>query len=561
MSIPVYRSLSGSYNPSYITNSFQQSAVDVDLYFGEEQKAYLTTVYNDSLSSLVTTTAYTFNTDSRNVIGEIILSGSTLIFAGSFANDINNRFEIINWDYPLDSFNYLNIGYFDSTSNRIKKFKNIGNFTYPTLSSGISANSLNIDRVYCLSLCGNNLIAGGSFSLINTEITGFQNLVTTVPYAAIESLSSYGPPFNANIVVNQIITAEQYKLLADNSPSIVYTSWFFPTVSGDACTNIAYYDNNQGKWLPFNSTKILSQRVRSVAVRNDTVYATGKTDNGAIFYHDGSDWKYLSNSWSMSSLTGNFIKYSTSLDPRFASFKNKMEGLSLNYAGYNDRLVYTGIFSGYDSDYRKTGIMSYDFNNNSFINVGSGIDFPGVYTTVLCGTNICAFGPFVDVFGYLNQPRLAAYIELNGTYFKSIYNNSFNYIYGTGISVYTACLCGTNLVFGGKFQELDNSSDQNASFVSYIDKLGNYNTYNVLPTGPFSNYNPYKTFTTAISSYIPVVRKVFDYIRMNYTIGTGISGDFTSLNLYNNENILSGDGIATYGTSTYLGISGIQVDF
>lgn len=548
--------LSGNFNPSYISNTLSQSGVDTSYFIGDSIQTWEETV---SFFSPVTST---FFGSFRNIVDDIILSGNTLFFSGAFANDITNKYYSIYWNYPPEQINPINIGYFDTTKNRIYKFKNIGNFTNPILST-LSADTLTFDRVFSLALCGNNLVAAGKFSLVNTEITGFQNLFSTVPYSAISAspLVTYGAPFTTNISVNQIIPLTAYKLLASNPSTILYSDYFFPTLSGDPCTNVTYYSQAQQKWLPFIGSKTMSGRIRDVEVRNNVVYVTGRTDRGAVFFHNGSDWTFLSNTWSMSSLSGNFSKYAgTSLSLRLTGLGNKMEGLSLNYDSSNDRMIFTGAFSGYDNDYRKTGIMSYNFNTASFDNIGSGINIPTVFSTVLCGGNIAAFGSFIDPnLDDINKPFMAAYIEPNGSFFKKFDTNIF-YVNDGGYCLYTGCLCGYNIVVGGKFDTFDGVND-NKSYVGFFNKNRNFTAFNVLPNGPFTNTNPFKTVSGELSAYEPVVRKVFEYMPMNYTIGTGISGDFTSLNLYNNDTIQSGTGITVFGNSTLLGINGINVDF
>jgi len=666
---PVYRTLSGSGNPSYITTTLQQSGVDAAVFFGEGIEYYATEIQNNTTNDIVissnnqvavvdATTAYNYlsvdgtvtnfgitigpavisctnyfdsnftssyisaysitnaiwsinpvygtgytnitansqvytlffnnsstspNTSiftfirdnagtipltaasdigySRSLVNDIILSGNRLIFCGMFQNNVTNIYDSEFYEYPADSSNYTNVAYFDTTSNRLKKLANIGTFSWPLLSS-VSANSTAFDRVYTLALCGTNLVAGGKFNLVNTSITGFQNLFATVSSTSLTTLCSYGPPFNANINVGDTLTVAQYKLLIQNPPTIIFNEYFFPTYSGEPCQNIAYYSNSLNKWLPFTNTRELPGRVRSIAVRNNTVYTTGRSYSGAILYHDGSDWQFLSNSYTMSSYRNNLLNLSGSYEPLLASLAFKMEGTHLNYSEYNDRLLLCGLFSGYDVDYRKTGIMAYDFNVNSFVNLGSGINIPTTFCSVVCGENIVVTGDFENIDGDIFQPAMAVFLPKNGNVFIDLFDKDpITHGDFKGSSIYSCSLCGTNILLGGFYQALNPLIDQEYSFVSYVDKSLTLRPFNVQPTGPFSNTNPFKSTTDLLTAYIPIVLKVFPYIRLNYTVNSNLSADFVSKSLYNNEQLIGLNGIGVFGNSTYLGISGINVDF
>jgi len=664
---PVYRTLSGEGNPSYITTTLQQSGVDTAVFFGEAQEYYATEIQNNTSNDIVisnnnevavvdATTAYNYlsvngtvtnfgitigpavisctnyfdsnfnssyisaysitnaiwsinpvygtgytnitansqvytlffdnsstspNTSifnfirdnvgtisitaasdigySRSLVNDIILSGNKLIFCGMFQNNVTNIYNSEFYQYPADNSNYTNIAYFDTTSNRLKKLANIGTFSWPLLSS-VSANSTAFDRVYTLALCGNNLVAGGKFSMVNTTITGFQNLFATVSSTSLTTLCSYGPPFNADINVGDILTVGQYKQLITNPPTIQFNEYFFPTYSGDPCQNIAYYSNSLEKWLPFTNTRELPGRVRSIAVRNNTVYTTGRSYSGSILYHDGSDWQFLSNSYTMSSYANNLLNLSGSYEPLLSSLAFKMEGMHLNYSQYNDRLLLCGIFSGYDVDYRKSGVMAYDFNNNSFVSLGSGINIPASYMSVVCGENVVVVGDFqnADPLNHLTQPSLIVYLPPGP---NQVFRDLCDFDKLALASIYCCTLCGTNVLLGGYYQKLDSFNNQEYSFVTYVDKNFNLNFYNVQPSGPFSNTNPFKSNTDELTSYAPNVLKVFDYIKLNYTVNSNISADFVSESIYNNEPLIGVNGIGVFGNSTYLGISGINVDF
>lgn len=542
--------LDGEYNPSYIlttsTLSTTQSAVDDTSYVGNQGRSYQFTTWNDITSSYVI--SYTSLSGYRiTVVDKILLSGSSLIFAGCLASDFWNNFGNSQFNPPGDK-TYLNVCAFDNTSPyRFRKLKNIG--TYVMYNSSDPA-TYEADRVFNLALCGQNLVACGQFNLINTEITG-AICDTFTSQASLSSLSSYGPPFTSNISIGQVVLLSAYQLLTKSGQGWL-SSRFRATYSGDPATNIAYYTPIDNKWYAFpGSHTNLQGQLRALEVVNNTVYTSGITNGWGIFYHDGTTWQGLANSWVLSTT-----------DP---STYGVVLGLTNDY---KNRLIVTGAFSGISGDYKKSFAMRYNFTTGLYESLGNGFQtlggLGGCFGSFLCGANIVVYGTLRATNALYPTTGAAVniltYIDENNT--MPNFLDAFNYnniaIYPRG--VYSAVLCGYNIVMGGQFLNVNTSYGFLDSYVAYVNNGTIYPFY-IPPRGPFTPFNRNWTTTAELSSWEPSVRSVFDYVQMSYSSGTGVDLDTGTELLYNNQAFTCAPGLSVYGNSTYLGASGIVVAF
>jgi hypothetical protein len=448
----------------------------------------------------------------RTLIHDIVYSGSNLFFGGAFIYDYTNANNVLNYQLPADpKLQTINIGYFDTTSNRIRSIGGIGTFV-----QGSSARLF--PAIYSMAMSGSNLVAAGNFNLINTQITSFE-CASAINRSLFFTLSDT-IPFNANVTVGQVIHLSAYNLLFTS----LFTNYlpgacFTPRFSGNYADSIAYYSPANKKWNAFaNSTSVsFGQSAYAVEFYNNRIYTAGAYLSGTIFYNDGTMWQQVT--------------------PNMSVNKN-FDAVCLDL--YNDQrgnLIYCGTFSGFNGDSKKTGIMGYD--GSAFFALGTGLSGTTPYAgnVVLSGDNYITCGQFDD--------RIASCNRSINSNFKRLYNgtpaaNNF----GSNDYVASVALSGSTVIFGGDFFDLNFV----ANTVGSINSIGNIATLGGLIDDNVYNFG-----------IIP--RIMLANVPVNYTLNSTISGDFTtSINLQTlRDNMNTISGITAYGSSPYQGISGINI--
>lgn len=450
----------------------------------------------------------------RTLIHDIVYSGSNLFFGGGFIYDYTNVNNLPNYQLPNDpKLQVINIGYFDTTSNRIRSIGGVG--TRVQVPNG------GLDRlpaIYSMAMSGSNLVAAGSFNLINTQITSFE-CTSAINRTQFFTLSDT-IPFNANVTVGQVIHLSAYNLLftslfTNSLPGICFT----PRFSGDYADSIAYYSPTNQKWNAFpNGTSVsFGQSAYAVEFYNNRIYTAGAYLSGTIFYNNGTAWQQVTPNMSVNR-------------------NSNAECLKL----YNDQrgnLVYCGTFSGFNGDLNKTGVMGYD--GNAFFALGTGLSGTSPYagSVVLSGDNYIVGGIFDDRISYCNLPTNSNFQRFyNGT---PAANNFTPNEYITSVT-----LSGSTLIFGGHFININ----------SVANTVGAINT-----TGNITNLGGLIDDTVYDFGIIP--RIMLANVPVNYTLNSTISGDFTtSIDLRTSRDSLNTiSGLSAYGSSPYQGISGINI--
>jgi hypothetical protein len=448
--------------------------------------------------------------ENRTFISDIILSGNTLFFGGKFIYNYTNVDNFANYQLPTNpALQVINIGYFDTTSNRIRSLKGIGTATQ------VITGANRVPAVFKMAMSGSNLVVAGNFNLINTQITSFR---CTAPINRTQFYTlSDTVPFNANVTVGQVIDLSAYNLLF----TTLYTNSlpgnsFTPQFSGDFADSIAYYSPTNQKWNAFpNGTSInFNGSLQAVAEYNNRIYTAGTYLSGSLFYNDGTQWVDVTPNMSVN---------------RYLS----AECLSL----YNDsrgNLIYCGTFSGFNGDLNKTGIMGY--NGSTFFSLGSGLsgDAPYASAVILSGDNYIACGSFDDRIAFCNRP-------LNSN-FKQLYNGANNFSFDE--AVYNIALSGSALIFCGYFDNLN----------SVATRVGT-----VTVAGDIASLNgPIDSDITLWNNFMPVT--IFANVPVDYTLDSTISGDFTTISLQSlGDSLNTVSGLSAYGSSPYQGISGINI--
>ena len=78
----------------------------------------------------------------RTLIHDIVYSGSNLFFGGAFIYDYTNVNNVPNYQLPADpKLQTINIGYFDTTSNRIRSIGGIGTRVQASSAQTIDQNT------------------------------------------------------------------------------------------------------------------------------------------------------------------------------------------------------------------------------------------------------------------------------------------------------------------------------------------------------------------------------------------------------------------------------------
>lgn len=447
---------------------------------------------------------------NRTFISDIILSGNTLFFGGRFIYNYTNVDNFENYQLPTNpALQVINIGYFDTISNRIRSLKGIGTATQ------VMTGANRIPAVYKMAMSGSNLVAVGDFNLINTQITSFE-CTSAINRTQFYTLSDT-IPFNANVTVGQIIHLSAYDLLftslfTNSIPGVCFT----PRFSGDYADSIAFYSPANQKWNAFpNGTSInFNRSLQAVAEYNNMVYTAGTYLSGSLFYNDGTQWVGVTPDMSVNS----------DLSAECLSLYNDSRG----------NLIYCGIFSEFNGDLNKTGIMGYD--GSTFFSLGSGLsgDFPYASAVILSGDNYIACGPFDDRIAFCNRP--------SNSNFKQLYNGANNFNFGE--AVYDIALSGSALVFCGFFDDLDSI----ATRVGVVTVDGDIASLN----------GPIDSDITLWDQFMPVT--IFANVPVDYTLNSTISGDFTTISLQSlGDSLDTISGLSAYGSSPYQGISGINI--
>jgi len=450
---------------------------------------------------------------NNTIIHDIVYSGSNLFFGGGFIYNYTNQDNLPNFMLPDDpKLQVINIGYFDTTSNRIRSIGGVG--TRVQVSSG-TGNRL--PAIYSMAMSGSNLVAAGTFTLINTQITSFE-CTSAINRTQFYTLSDT-IPFNANVTIGQVIHLSAYNLLftslfTNSLPGICFT----PRFSGDYADSIAYYSPTNQKWNAFpNGTGVsFGQSAYAVEFYNNQIYTAGASLSGTIFYNDGTNWQQVT--------------------PNMAA--NRIQNARC-FKLYNDQhgnLIYCGAFSGFNGDPKKTGVMGY--NGSTFFALGPGLSgsTPFASTVVLSGDNYIVGGIFNDRISYCNLPTNSNFIRFyNGTPGDNGFTSSQ--------FVSTIALSGSTLVFGGHFDNLNSV----AVVVGAVDHAGDITNLGGLIDDDVYSFNG-------------VPRIMHANVPVNYTLDSTISGDFTTIDLQSLRDSLDTiSGLYAYGSSPYQGISGINI--
>lgn len=470
---------------------------------------------------------------NTTLIYAIAYSGSNLYFGGSFIANYSNQPYQYPFTFPISSFQYINLAYFDSNLQRFLSLKNIG-----TRNQVFSSNeSSSIDKVLAITLCGSNLVAAGKFNNINTLITGFST-VTHIARSDFYTLSDTWP-FNTTLPPNTTLKFNDWIKLTENiiTVSVATSTCFAPSFSGDVAKNIAYYDNTQKKWLPFSdSANIINNSdgyLTSLGTLTDSrgskvLYTAGSVLTGNILYYNvpGSRWDFT----------------------RPALSTNKISNaMCLSLVDDNrNNLIYCGTFSGINNISNYTGIAKFNGTVvNGLCSYGTGITGTSafVYSAVMSGDTVIASGIFPDKIVYFDT--------LNSTVWKRLYPQTNNSIYLSSNFNFTSVDLDQNndLVTAGNFFNINDNID----LVGFA-RLSPSSNYT------FDNIGP--LFDTDVFTYGKATGQIiFVNDLANYTVASPISADFlTSDNLRTHKDLFRGStSIRILGTSPYQGASGIKV--
>lgn len=469
-------------------------------------------------------TNYTLS-GADSVVYDIILSGDKIFFAGRFNYDLNNQFGINYYIQPPYALRAINIGYFDTTYGRIATIKNIG-----TANFGVCAGKYD-DAVYGMALCGQNLVAVGGFSMINTEVTGFSAHLP-IPRTDFYNLSDT-PPFNVNLPAGTVLApTDFYKLFTSDFTNILPNSCFIATFSGDPAFNAAYYNPSIEKWVAFNNNLSFNQAdpLFSTAVVNSTAFAAGTPLSGTVFYYNNDQWKILSNT---NLLTA--INISGLIPPGGRQSGNTY----YLYNDYRNNLIIAGGFSAFNTNSNFTGLMRYSFTDNTLYPMGSGLGrnftaldgFPFVAGVVLSGDTYIASGQFYQKLAYLR----------GNEWVQMVNPNTFT-LAGYDYNLQALAISGDNLLITGRFSA---SNVPNAAYVAAVKNNALYNL-NGLIDPDINNF--IKTKTVLINK------------NETYTNSDG-SFSFTNPTLNTNEGFTQGPGLSVFGNSFYQGLTGISINY
>ena len=469
-------------------------------------------------------TIYTLS-GADSVVYDIILSGDKIFFAGRFNYDINNQFGNNFYIQPPYYLRAINIGYFNPAYGRISYLKNIG-----TANFGILANSYD-NAVYGMSLCGQNLVAVGGFSMINTEITGF-SAHKPIPRTDFYNLSDT-PPFNANLAAGTVLTpSDFYVLFTSPFTNSLPTSCFVATFSGDPAFNAAYFNPSLEKWVAFNNTFNFKEAdpLFTTEVVGNTAFAAGTPLSGTIFYYDDNQWKILSNSYQLTAVN---------LPPIIPPGARRGSNIYKLYNDYRNNLICVGSFSAFNTDTNKTGIMRYSFNDNTLYAMGSGLGrdwlasdgIPVVNSVVLSGNTYIASGQFYQKLAYLRDNEWVNLVD----------PSTFT-LAGYDYNLQAISISGDNLVLTGKF------SATNVQDAAYVAAIKNNSLYAIdgLIDPDINNFIKAKAVL----------------INKNETYTSGDGGiSFTNPTINTNQAFTAGPGLSVFGTSFYQGLTGISISY
>ena len=469
-------------------------------------------------------TIYTLS-GADTVVYDIMLSGNKIFFAGRFNYDINNQFGSFTYIQPPYHLRSINIGYFNTTYGRISFLKNIG-----TANFGIFDNNYS-NAVYGMSLCGQNLVAVGGFSMINTEITGF-SAHKTIPRTDFYNLSDT-PPFNTNLNAGTVLTPNDfYVLFTSFFTNTLPNSCFVATLSGDPAVNAAYFNPALDKWVAFNNTFNFNEYdpLFTTEVVGNTAFAAGTPLSGTIFYYNDDQWKILSNS---NALTA------TNLPPIIPSGARRSANMYKLYNDYTGNLICAGSFSAFDVDSNKTGILRYNFNNNTFHAMGSGLGrnftasdgLPVVNSVVLSGSTYIASGAFYQKLAFLN----------NNEWISLVDPNTFT-LAGYDYNLQAIAISGDNLVLTGKFSA---TNVQNAAYVAAIKNNSLYAIDGLIDDD--------------VNSLIKVKSVLINKNETYNSVDGGVS--FANPTINTNQEFTDGPGLSVFGKSFYQGLTGIIISY
>lgn len=469
----------------------------------------------------------------------IVQSGSRLFFGGKLYYDYKNIQRRPDPYYypPPETLRFINIGYFDTTVNRMGKFANLGtpNFWLSSAFTPIGPNNPRQDSVFAMTLCGENLVAAGVFDLINTAITGFKTLIP-ITRSNFWQLSDTAP-FNTDFSANKEIDADSFWLLYQNSnTSYISNSCFVPTFSGNvAKSNIAYYHPSNNRWIALDgTTRNITEGIFTVeSVSNgsfNTLYAAGLYLSGTVLKYTGTDWVFVANTSLLSA-----VQIPAGVP---AGTKPSMYYLYNDYVG---NLIMCGSFSGFGGDWRKTGILKYNIASDTVYSMGNGfcqgpvvfspLNIPECNGVILSGSNYIGIGN--------SDKRVAALNNTTGNW-TTIINNTIDT--SGDLNLQKLILSGSTLIMSGEFTDTLNANVKN------IAKINNQVITNL--DGGMGNDESDEKITG-----------IFLYHPEAYTANTGTTLSNSPDVLFTNQSFTAGVGVGVYGNSFYVGVSGITISY